>query len=211
MRKWEIINAISAHHHHQSYLEIGLATGENFLKVKTPIKVSVDPDPQPPGDLKPTYRMSSHDFFAEYPEKTFDIILIDGSHHHEDVIIDFNYAMSRLNPDGVILLHDCNPQLEEEATEVRSTGRWNGTVWKAIAYLRMWKSGFQLWTVDTDEGVGIVRKADYHWFNRNFDGVALPEITWAWWVENRSKILNLITPEQFTELLNKNYQGYDPC
>lgn len=206
MRKWEIINRLIEKHKYQSYLEIGLATGENFLQVRAPFKISVDPDPTPPGEIRPTFKIPSRDFFNLNTE-TFDIILIDGSHLCADVLVDFAHSLSVLNDGGTIVMHDCNPINEIEAMAERTTGRWNGTVWRAVASIRVVYSDLLFWTVDTDEGVGIARRPNNPQNGGNsLKDMVLEECTeWKYFDENRKKILNLISVNEFVELLDNNF------
>jgi hypothetical protein len=62
------------------------------------------------------------------------------------------------------LLHDCNPPTEE--VQVRDPGRaegdkWNGDVWKAVAYVRRFEPGLFCRVIDLDQGVGVIIPRDY--------------------------------------------------
>ena len=85
----DIINYLIWKQGYRSYLEIGLDDLEpNFTKIRCELKESVDPyDPSSnfcaawtQEDLNRflpylTYRMTSDDFFAAYPDKKYDIVL----------------------------------------------------------------------------------------------------------------------------------------
>ena len=98
-----LINKINA----QSYLEIGLGTGNVFRSIKCQTKYGVDPQY---GNfeyekgikcmIKPTHEMTSDEFF-EQNKKTFDVIFIDGMHDSEYVQRDINNSISCLNDGGV--------------------------------------------------------------------------------------------------------------
>ena len=58
-------------------------------------------------------------------DKKFDIIFIDGLHHYEQVIVDINNALSVLNDNGHILVHDCLPRTIAHQAIPRYRGSWN--------------------------------------------------------------------------------------
>jgi hypothetical protein len=99
------------------YLELGLSCGTHFNKLSIKNKESVDiaTDPRPYG--KPTYLMSTDDFFKQNNKK-YDIVFIDADHDHKQVIKDFNNAIDVLNDDGVIFLHDLYPAILEQTKKI---------------------------------------------------------------------------------------------
>ena len=50
--------------------------------------------------------MTSDEYFANHQESKFNIILIDGDHKYSGAKRDFDNAIKRLEPGGVILIHD---------------------------------------------------------------------------------------------------------
>ena len=152
------------------YLEIGVNVGVLFLHVRARRKVGVDPVPRIPawkrlahantalrGELLP---MTSDEYFASTGE-TFDVVFVDGLHTFEQSLRDVENALEHLGPDGVVLVHDCNPAdavaggPDPEAT---GTEGWNGEVWKTIVHLRATRSDLDVSVLDTDFGVGVVRR-----------------------------------------------------
>ena len=93
-----------------------------------------------------------------------------------------------------MVLHDCNPPEERcQVEEYDGVSDWNGTVGKAFARLRISRPDLAMWTVDTDWGVGIVRRGSQVPFPFPKDA----ELDYAFLERNRAKLLNLISPEEF--------------
>ncbi|MBS1563021.1 MAG: class I SAM-dependent methyltransferase, partial [Bacteroidetes bacterium] len=72
-------------------------------------------------------------------------------------------TLKYLSDDGVIIMHDCNPQTKEEAGTLeewrkRGSGQWNGDVWKTILHLRSQRKDINVFVLDCDHGLGIVTK-----------------------------------------------------
>ena len=95
----------------------------------------MDPNPESPA----TYIATSDEYFAANTGDKFDIIFIDGLHEHNQVWRDIVNSLNRLNKNGVIVLHDCNPTSEREqqySTTPITAFSWQGTVWKAFVKAR---------------------------------------------------------------------------
>lgn len=95
----------------RSYLELGLYTGETFLRVEQFVERAVGVDTQSlftpsRGVVKIS---TTREFFKENRE-TFDLIFIDADHHFEAVREDLLSSLEILNPYGVILMHDTDPE-----------------------------------------------------------------------------------------------------
>ena len=115
------------------YLEIGVASGDCFLKVAAPTKIAVDPEFTIPFRRKLRhhakrlrlafnsrsrmneyyYKMRSDDFFAKTHSSLLkegvDVAFVDGLHTHEQSLRDVKNCLKFLNPGGFIVVHDCNP------------------------------------------------------------------------------------------------------
>ena len=148
--RWDLIQFLINKYDYSTYLEIGCDKNQSFSKIKIPYKVGVDPI------SGGTIRKTSDDFFKSNKEK-FDIIFIDGLHHYEQVIVDINNALSVLNDNGHILVHDCLPRTIAHQAIPRYRGSWNGDVWKSIVELRTRKN-LEVFTCEIDFGVGIIQK-----------------------------------------------------
>lgn len=133
-----------------SYLEIGVrSTADCFDHIDAPKKIGVDPDP----NSGATHVMTSDAYFEQIQEdEVFDLIFIDGSHVHDQVLRDGAHALAHLADGGIIMMHDCMPS--QRGLEDPS---FCGTAWRAFAKLR------ELIYVDAiccdfDHGIGILKK-----------------------------------------------------
>lgn len=142
----------------ETYLEIGVRNGESFLPVRCKNKIGVDihfPIKLSEGTL---YEMSSDEYFKCCPSP-FDVAYIDGNHTYEQSLRDALNCLDWMNPNGVILMHDCNPTQAEWATPVfeQASPNWCGEVWKTILTLRTLPD-LDVFVVDENYGIGIIRK-----------------------------------------------------
>lgn len=196
MTRHEIINKIIESKGYNNYLEIGVRDGECFKKIKCGTKTGVDPNPI---TSDTTHKMTSDEFFTELSkDEKFDIIFIDGLHLEEQVDKDIENSLKFLSDGGTIVLHDCSPPTSYHALEYpiftpATNGNWNGTVYKSIIKVRLYRKDLVLETVDTDWGVGILKRGESQTIN------AFPDeaMTWDWFSDNRKEVLNLISPEEF--------------
>ena len=191
----DVINALASKHQATRYLEIGVRNRDaNFNKVDIPHKECVDPDPNSGADFLKT----SDAFFAEHPEKRYDLIFIDGLHTGEQVQKDISNALKALNENGTIVLHDCNPPTAfhaREEYEVDGTfPPWNGTSWQGFAWWRKNSDALEMYTVDVDWGIGVVRQGQQTPINVPIDSYEDLE-------SNRVEILNLISTDEFQRRL----------
>ena len=147
MERYDLINKLISEHGYKSYLEIGIMGGECWKKVKCENKTGVDPKPEYVDD--DISEETSDSFFNRNSEK-YDIIFVDGLHLEEQVARDIENAKEALNPNGVILVHDCLPTDEKCATD-KQTSVWYGTVWKAAPK-------YVDHVLDIDTGIGVVYK-----------------------------------------------------
>lgn len=133
----EIVKKLKA----KTYLEIGVFKGENFLQIRTPIRIAIDPcliitkTQKLIEALKNKYffirnrsSLGSFSIFDKYYEMTsnrffktktdlleknrLDVVLVDGSHSFEQSYIDVLNSLKYLNDNGFIVMHDCNPTSE---------------------------------------------------------------------------------------------------
>ncbi|MGQ7794681.1 class I SAM-dependent methyltransferase [Faunimonas sp. B44] len=164
-----LINA----YNYNSYLEIGVARGENFLQIKAPIKIGVDPNFRIPGishcEVEQFFAMESDEFFANPPqvllEHGVDVAFVDGLHTSGQALRDIENCLRYLNVGGTVVVHDCLPATPSEAAPTfdlaRSIpgfdGNWTGDVFRAIAELRASRSDLWIAVLDVDHGVGIIR------------------------------------------------------
>ena len=132
----------------ESYLEIGTFHDHLFKNIECNKKVGVDPV------SGGTVRKTSDKFFENNKDK-FDCIFIDGLHYYSQVKKDIENSINILNPNGIILLHDCLPNNHFEQAVPRCQITWNGDVWKAIVGCRS-KENLDTYTCYADFGIGVI-------------------------------------------------------
>ena len=175
MNRTDIINLYANRIKAQSYLEIGVRlVDQNFNHIKVPFKIGVDPGIE--GCSEGTHKMTSDDFFKQN-KYTFDLIFIDGLHESEQVLRDINNSLAILNNNGVIICHDMNPKIKEhqllnddplrikyveEQKKLKNTGYglWTGDCWKAFVTLRSNRRDLEMYVIDTDFGVGVIKRGN---------------------------------------------------
>jgi hypothetical protein len=208
MNRTDIINHLIKAHNYKSYLEIGVWDKDlNFNKINCEEKYWNDPRPELIKQPRTTneidgYPWKSDEMFekldsGEIKQRKFDIIFIDGYHHAEQVIKDINNSLRYLSDNGRIVIHDCNPPIEDMAKEEWILNEWCGTVWKGWIQWRMENyKEFFTYTVNTDYGCGIIRK-----MKLNFS-LKKPELnlTWEFFDKNRISLLNLVPEEYFLKI-----------
>ena len=122
---------------------------------------------------------------------TFDIIFIDGLHECHQALRDIRNASELLNPDGVIVMHDCLPT--SEAMQIHSDyypgGLWTGDVWKAFVAARSYFP-HSMYTIDRDFGCGIIDTKHEHNTNHCFPS-DMDSMTYEQFVANRNEWMNI--------------------
>lgn len=194
MKRTQIINHYIEKYNYKTYLEIGYGDGKNFSCINAALKHCIDPAP----NTKPTHKMTSDDFFASN-KNTYDIIFIDGLHHHEQVYRDIINALTILNTNGTIVCHDMNPHNELTQIVPRTVREWTGDCWKAFVKLKYENHKLKMITIDTDYGVSIIRKAKRVKSNTPLS----EELTYSNLEKNRKEWLNLVSVDDWLDLSKK--------
>lgn len=192
MNRIEFLNRLVEFYRYRKYLEIGVARGDCLGKVQAALKVGIDPDPlvqqlNIPDSL--LFCATSDTFFAALNGRNFfDLVFIDGLHHHEQVHRDVVNALDSLGVGGTIVLHDCNPTSEEMQRVPRAQMEWTGDCWRAIVRLRTTRPDLQVSVLDTDYGLGVIRRgrSERLMLEKRWD-----EVTWNDLVARRSELLGL--------------------
>ena len=149
------------------YVEIGVHEGHSLAFVQPGTRiVGVDPEPkvaEPPPNTT-IVAQTSDDFFAD-PEAlggaAIDLAFADGLHWWEQTLRDVANLERHSSPDGVILIHDCNPIDEVTAARERTTAVWSGDVWKTVVALRRFRPDLQVVVADVEPtGLAIVTGLD---------------------------------------------------
>jgi SAM-dependent methyltransferase len=219
MNRIDVIQKIIDKTGAQNYLEIGVARGECFLSIKAQRKIAVDPKLRFLLKLKlksqdaKYYQLTSDNFFAKVKlPHGFDIVFIDGLHTYQQSLKDVENALSVLNENGVIVMHDCNPPDAAAAHPANSpghaaslglpgwTGGWCGDVWKTVCHLRSQRMDLRIFTLDCDCGLGIVTKGKPE-NQLELAEVDLRKLTYDDLAKSRNQFLNLKDENSLSEFL----------
>jgi len=195
VKRYDIINYLIEKYKLINYLEIGVFQGENIRKVKALYKNGVDPGAE--GYVVPEvdYPMTSDAFFdliRGHEDIKYDIIFIDGLHEYSQVKKDIENSLNHLQPNGFILMHDCNPVSYDAQLPDRQTIAWNGDVWKAFVEFKQNNPIFECCVIDTDFGVGFIKNN-----GESFMTLSLIDMDYQTFDSSRKKYLNLITWDDF--------------
>jgi len=213
-----------------TYLEIGVLSGDTFLRIKTRHKWGVDPhfeiEPvkkwryyikNPFNVFNEFFSMGSNAFFdkeeARLSKYGVDVAFIDGLHTFPQSLKDVQNTLKYLNKNGIIVLHDCNPLSEAAALPAESirevqkinppgfNGTWNGDVWKTIAYLRVTRKDLNIFVLDCDFGLGIITKGTPENM-LEYSAEEVQKLSYSDLSENRQSLLNLKDEGYLEEFLN---------
>ena len=125
-----LINYMIVSRDYESFLEIGVSEGTGLCSVTAKHKVAT---------------LTPDEFFKTNKEK-FDIIFIHSLPLYEQVLKDLVNSLNCLNPDGIIVIHNCLPMLE----------RWNSDVWRASAHIQVSFPNIHFCVLDIDGGCGLM-------------------------------------------------------
>lgn len=102
------------------YVELGLYNGETISKVHPHAQTLYGVDMNSNRHLeslkaraKINIVYTTTDLFFESFDQQIDMAFIDADHCIESCLKDFENVMSRLNPGGIILLHDTDPESDK--------------------------------------------------------------------------------------------------
>jgi hypothetical protein len=142
------------------YLEVGCRSGESFAPVRSKT-IAVDPFFRAEINIigtKPAlhvFQATSDDFFASEFLARNDIRLslafLDGMHLVEFLLRDFMNTEARMDPNGVIMMHDCVPyglKMTRRDLDNLPDGAWTGDVWKLIPILQTWRPDLKVTVLD---------------------------------------------------------------
>jgi len=111
----ELIISIIKNINCKSYLELGLGIGETINKVSDYVSTCIGVDINEIKIKGTLYKGTTDDFFEHNKniKMTFDVIFIDANHKIDFVIRDLENSIKILNENGVIILHDTDPDRVE--------------------------------------------------------------------------------------------------
>lgn len=231
MERLNIIHTVVEMTRAKTYLEIGVASGAVFFRVKARSKVAVDPRfefstmkqiryliKNPWNVRNQYYEMTSDEYFqnegANVERRGLDVAFVDGLHTFEQSLRDVSHCLRYLNQGGVIILHDCNPPSEAAAFPAASfdharkanvsgwTGDWCGDTWKTIVYLRSVNANLRIFVLDCDTGVGIITRGSPD-ATLDFTKEQIDLLSYDRLRKNRSEWLNLKKPHLIRDLLER--------
>lgn len=210
--RFDLINYFIKKFKYKTYLEIGISEPHLcFDKIQLPDEYKVGVDPAhwiPSFNRKNLINTTSDNFFA-INEKYFDIIFIDGLHLDFQVQKDIENSLKKLNKNGTIILHDCNPVEEIHQVEVFDPSKcpaWMGTTWKAfVRFIKKNKNKYIAYTIEADCGLGVIQRPESFIFEdeKLIYDIEDEELTYNFLEKNRKQALNLISVERFFEIENE--------
>jgi hypothetical protein len=160
----QIIQMFIDKYNYKSYLEIGIELAINYNSIICNYKVGIDPKPECKFLAQNILTMTSDEYFEmnnKVGEK-YDIIFVDGLHTREQLIKDIYNAMYILNPNGTIIVHDCNPENEDQQKVPRENRTvWTGDVWKGWLHFRLTTIDYKMYVIDCDYGVGVIQRDNF--------------------------------------------------
>lgn len=198
MRRFEIINTFIKNNNFVNYLEIGVFQGQNIRKIIAEHKDGVDPGAEDELVPEVNYPITSDEFFAliKGHDIKYDIIFIDGLHHSDQVDKDIDNALNHLVDNGIIVMHDCNPEKKEYTSVPRQTDIWHGDVYKSALNFRQ-KYPHKFITVDTDCGCGVIFNNVSEDTKCKVEDLQQGINSWEYFDKNRQRLLNLISVDEF--------------
>lgn len=213
-----------------NYLEIGVCTGASFIPLRAARKWGVDPDHYLSWKRINKYRLFSllhirheavfretSDQFFERHERLLrthglDVGFVDGLHTYRQALRDILNCLEYLNANGLVLVHDCNPENELAATPAADiselmamniegwNGVWSGDVWKAIVHLRSLRGDLTVFVLDCDNGVGVVTRGPAL-ETLPYSEREIEEMDYGFLASNRQKLLGLESAHYIYEFL----------
>jgi hypothetical protein len=167
--------------------------------------------------------ITSDSFFAEklparIKKEGIDVIFVDGLHTYNQALTDVENSLKYLNENGFIIMHDCNPvsalsafPIKESFSEIEDyikkekiegwNWNWNGDVWKALVHLRIMHDDLQIFTINADWGLGIIKKGPSEKLNK-LTVEELKIADYSLLENNRIELLNLREPSFFDDIIN---------
>jgi glycosyltransferase involved in cell wall biosynthesis len=159
---YHVINDIIKTNNYNSYLEIGVESGETFNNIICNSKIGIDPDISI-NITESLLKCSSNDFFINN-SNMFDIILIDGMHQIEYLHHDFKNCLNYLNHNGSIVITNIFPENYREQCKVpikhyynneilKYSEPWTGDIWKYVYHvIKHYKFTYKIYNNKSNRG-----------------------------------------------------------
>lgn len=109
----------------ESYLEFGTHLNETIARVNCPKRYGVDLNAALCSGAT-MFRMTTAEFIANHAaaHAPFDLVFIDADHKRESVQRDFESIWPHVAIDGLVLLHDTNPETIADAADGLCGNAW---------------------------------------------------------------------------------------
>ena len=229
MERLQLIQQLIDKRNYSSYLEIGVLGGNNFFPIKCAKKIAVDPqfkfnwkgrlgetlkNPSNIGAL--FFETTSDKFFEQnawslFKKRKLDIALVDGMHEFDFALRDVLNCLEYLSDDGVIIMHDCNPQSAEAEVSFQQwkdrgfTGFWNGDVWKVITYLKDNRPDLDVFVADCDHGLGVIMKGKRQINNPEFNSMdKVRALNYNALASRREELINLKSVSYLEDFIKRS-------
>jgi len=202
MTRGTIIQKLVDYYGYKSYFEIGVRHFETFNSIKIDLKESLDHNP----GYNATYVGKSDDVFKTLPkDKKWDIIFVDADHERDQVLRDIKNSLNHLNENGTVVCHDMCPPNKMHL-------RWEycNNSWEALAKLRTTDPNLEIFTVDTDYGVGVIRRGSQKLyvgdipFRKEYNSGSNISEEFEFLNNNKKELLNLISTDEFNNKYTPN-------
>jgi len=185
----DLINYFIQKFNYKTYLEIGLAKGNNFNNINCLNKEAIDPNSfyfERSINQGTLHATTSDEFFKKINlEKKWDIIFVDGFHEKKQVKRDIENSLLHLNENGIVVCHDVNPR--EESLLAKNLC-WNA--WEVFAELRCTRDDLEMYSVEFDH-VGFIKFGKQTLFD-----ISKLEYTWSFLNSNRKELMKELTIEE---------------
>ena len=209
----EVVNLLSVVHGYDTFLEISTQTtggdfaGADSSRLKAD-RLAYNVERQFDDGAPIAFRSENLDIAACAAElrrrnARYDVILVDSFHDYACSYRDIELALSLLNHNGSIVVHDVLPPSGGRTiSPTFQRGGWCGLTFMAFIDLLM-KEDLQFCTVDCDFGCGIIRKIPRGGdpFGDLREGWAQarlsPDRAFRYLSAHKRRLLNLQSPEDF--------------
>lgn len=135
----------------ESYLEFGTYLNQTIGKVSCKKRYAVDTDPLPILGIH-FFQMTTDEFIEKHAAKyaPYDFVFIDADHSAKAVEKDFRGIWPHVADEGLILLHDSNPESKADTVATLC-----GDAWKFAMKIAR---NYECVTIPYHPGVTIIRK-----------------------------------------------------
>jgi hypothetical protein len=154
------------------------------------------------------------DALTELSSAKVDICLVDALHTYDFTNRDLTCAYELLADGGVLVVHDCSPMTEAEASPKFAPYEWCGESYRSYLDFVLTRHDLDYCTVDVDFGCGIIikkctldmarpiceSKLVAEWFDVHNDS----QLAFSFFSKNRAMLLGLISAKSFVRKFNSS-------